>query len=334
MSSKKIDLFNIAMIFVSLLVAFNIPFQLFLFSYAFLGPLHYLTEINWLKKQNYFSTTASRKWITVFFVLTFLIICPQILNQFIIPHLNKGSDHVLMSISKFLGSIYTNLIFIAFFTAFGFAFLKNGLQILYLFIAAIILSYWVVKIKIGLILIGTFLPTLIHVYLFTLLFMLYGAIKNKSRYGYVSVLCMLLVIIIISMANINPDDYRVSDQVLANFFMSKMQLVIAASAQLLGSVQEGDKMSIYSTLMIKIQIFIAFAYTYHYLNWFSKTSIIKWHQISKTQSTTILTFWFLSIALYLYDYKTGLAVLLFLSFLHVILEFPLNYISIKGIFRK
>ena len=31
----------------------------------------------------------------------------------------------------------------------------------------------------------------------------------------------------------------------------------------------------------KVQAFLAFAYTYHYLNWFSKTLIIKWHQVAK-----------------------------------------------------
>ena len=44
--------------------------------------------------------------------------------------------------------------------------------------------------------------------------------------------------------------------------------------------------------------FIAFAYTYHYLNWFSKK------------------------------------VLFCLSFLHVFLEFPLNHMSIVGVFRQ
>ena len=36
-------------------------------------------------------------------------------------------------------------------------------------------------------------------------------------------------------------------------------------------------------------------------------------------------------ALYWYDYRVGLALLLFLSLLHVIMEFPLNVLSVKGI---
>ena len=31
------------------------PFETFLFAYAFLGPLHYLTEISWLHDRQYFS---------------------------------------------------------------------------------------------------------------------------------------------------------------------------------------------------------------------------------------------------------------------------------------
>ena len=52
--AKKIEITNFLLIWVTLFFAFQFPFQLFLFSYAILGPLHYLTEINWLDKKNYF----------------------------------------------------------------------------------------------------------------------------------------------------------------------------------------------------------------------------------------------------------------------------------------
>jgi hypothetical protein len=38
-----------------------------------------------------------------------------------------------------------------------------------------------------------------------------------------------------------------------------------------------------------------------------------------------------SCGFYLYDYGLGLSVLFFLSFTHVLLEFPLNIVSIVGI---
>ena len=35
--------------------AFFLPFETFLLAYAFLGPLHYLTEISWLHDRQYFT---------------------------------------------------------------------------------------------------------------------------------------------------------------------------------------------------------------------------------------------------------------------------------------
>src|SRR6478736_340910 len=55
MKSSTIHHLNSLLILVSCLVAFYIPFELFLFSYGILGPLHYLTEIGWLHKKNYFT---------------------------------------------------------------------------------------------------------------------------------------------------------------------------------------------------------------------------------------------------------------------------------------
>ena len=77
--------------------------------------------------------------------------------------------------------------------------------------------------------------------------------------------------------------------------------------------------------------FIAFAYTYHYLNWFSKTSIIQWHKMPRLNLGIVLVMWAAAVSLYLYDYQTGLTALLLLSFLHVFMEFPLNFQSLRGI---
>ena len=77
--------------------------------------------------------------------------------------------------------------------------------------------------------------------------------------------------------------------------------------------------------------FVAFAYTYHYLNWFSKTSIIKWHLVPRKSLITVLVLWGLSLVLYISNYRTGIMALYFLSFVHVIFEFPLNFRSFKDI---
>src|SRR6202044_3755402 len=46
---------NVGLMLVSCVVALYIPFELFLFAYAVLGPAHYLTEISWLHKRGYFT---------------------------------------------------------------------------------------------------------------------------------------------------------------------------------------------------------------------------------------------------------------------------------------
>jgi hypothetical protein len=71
--------------------------------------------------------------------------------------------------------------------------------------------------------------------------------------------------------------------------------------------------------------FIAFAYCYHYLNWFSKTAVIKWHEVSKKRMWVILLLWIFSVSLYAMNYQTGFYALFVLSMLHVLCEFPLNF---------
>jgi hypothetical protein len=77
--------------------------------------------------------------------------------------------------------------------------------------------------------------------------------------------------------------------------------------------------------------FIAFAYTYHYLNWFSKTSIIQWHKIPALWSAVNVALWLAALGLYAWNYRIGMLVLFALSWLHVLLEFPLDQRTFVGI---
>jgi hypothetical protein len=87
----------------------------------------------------------------------------------------------------------------------------------------------------------------------------------------------------------------------------------------------------FSTIGIMLMRFIAFAYLYHYLNWFSKTEVIRWHKVPKIRFAAVIILWLLACGAYAYDYSIGLNFLFFLSFTHVLLEFPLNIVSIVGI---
>lgn len=98
--------------------------------------------------------------------------------------------------------------------------------------------------------------------------------------------------------------------------------------------EENKELIFESSFSIKIQRFVAFAYTYHYLNWFSKVHIIAWHKVNKLRLGLAVLFWLVALGIYFYDFKTGILTLYFLSTLHVLMEFPLNIESIHILIKK
>ena len=74
---------------------------------------------------------------------------------------------------------------------------------------------------------------------------------------------------------------------------------------------------------------LAFVYTYHYLNWFIKADVIRWAEIPKPRLALLVAASAASTALYFYDYAFGFTVLLALSLVHVVLEFPLNSLALR-----
>ncbi len=330
MDAKRIDYLNIGLLFLSLFLAIQLPFKLFLFSYAVLGPLHYLTEINWLNANNFF-TKSSKTWVWVFVFLAVIISLYPIAKLLGI----MDTETVLSSTLIETASYSPALILSAFLFAVGLIFIRETKQILILlpiscFIAIMAHSF----IPKGMYVIGLFLPTLIHVFLFTGLFMLYGAKRSKSKPGFLAAIILFLMPIIIIKFPLNPQDYRVEQSTIDAFVTSNMVGVSQMVAQFFG-LKEGESFKVFSEMGFRIQIFIAFAYTYHYLNWFSKTSVIGWkNALSIKKTWWIGLIWLAAILIYAFDYETGFIALFMLSFLHVFLEFPLNAISIKGLVQK
>lgn len=326
MNKINIDLLNIFLIVISLILAVKVPFELFIISFAILGPLHYLTEINWLYKKDYFFL-ANKRWSIILAFFALLISIYPIYKFFVIS-LDQSVANTIEIISK-----QTNVyLLIGFLFAGSLIYLKQNRSIILSFISIVIVAFISSNYFPSLFLfIGLFLPTLIHVYIFTLLFIIYGTLKTKSKYGlYLSIL-LIAVPFIISYIPIDSINYQPSNKIKETFISTNMLFVSGTVASILNKLQDG-KFYLLSEIGIRIQIFIAFAYTYHYLNWFSKTTVIGWKKaISKKQAVLILLIWTIAIGLYIYDFKTGFIVLFFLSFLHVFLEFPLNIMTIKEI---
>jgi hypothetical protein len=176
-----------------------------------------------------------------------------------------------------------------------------------------------------------FLVTIIHVLIFTAAFVLYGSLKGRSVSGILSLVVFVLCIMSFFL-------YAPAGHPAGKFIQQSYRSFNALNAELLKLFRMGSgttAIEVYeSTPGLMIMRLIAFAYTYHYLNWFSKTSIIKWHQVPKIRTAFILMIWMGAVGLYAYDYNSGMAVLYFMSILHVMLEFPLNHRTFVGIGKE
>ncbi len=327
MLTQKINWLNILLIILSLAMAFWMPFQLFIYAYAILGPLHYLTEINWLREKKYFVNDNRWLWIVSSFVL--FIVVPKYLVQ---PSISERLGlPVITAVAETFNQWSNGLIFIWLVISASLILLRSNGWRLALFGAGVLGAVLLNTLPSYIFLVGLLLPTVIHVYVFTILFMLYGAIRAKSKAGFAAVILVLICPLVIIFASIHPESYVFPDMIKQIFTDNNFHVTNTKMAQFLG-LSDGTHFFFYSTIELKLQIFIAFAYTYHYLNWFSKTGIIGWHKnLSVSRSVVIGIIWILSVCLYGYNYQLGFYVLLSLSFLHLLLEFPLNILSMKGI---
>ena len=314
-NTTKIDLANIGLMIFSCVISFLVPFELFLFSYAVLGPLHYLTEIGWLHKKGYFT---KGKYDFIFLGLLAGLISLGALGFF-----------------ESLNGLYTNFVYVAFISALIMVFIKDNTLKIAGIVLVIFSTIFFRRNEPFEIFFAIYLPTIIHVFLFTGFFILLGALKHKSASGITSLLVFIacaLSFFMLDTAHFVLSSNEYIKEGLFRFFELNRQLVNATG---LGNVTDLSEKSKHFLIEarpgIVVMRFIAFAYTYHYLNWFSKTSIIQWHRISRNVLIAIVAIWIISIALYIKSYDLGLRWLFFLSFLHVLLEFPLNFRSIVGI---
>lgn len=320
----RLDYINIGLLLFSCILAFVIPFELFLFAYGVLGPLHYLTEISWLHDKNYYSTD---KRDVLLLVVVSLILTVVNLKVYIplMKNVEFGEPDTLHNLT-------IQAIFVAFASSIFFAFIKNKLLKWVGVFLTILASALSLKFELFF---SVFLPTLIHVFIFTWLFMLYGSLKNRSVPGYLSVVIAAIIPFILFYFLTDKQIFPVSGYGKTSYEgfegLNKIILLHIGNPT---SNEELARMVYHSPIGIGVMRIIAFAYTYHYLNWFSKTKVIGWHDIPKSRAIFIIIIWAISVGLYAVNYSLGFKWLFLLSFMHVMLEFPLNYISFVGIFRE
>lgn len=325
LSVDQLNYLNVGLMAIAAVAAFYRPFETFLFVYAILGPLHYLTEISWLHDRNYFT---GRKTDAILLVVIGIIITLASLR--VLPDLPERFN--------------TAITFIAFGAALIFVVVGNPYARALLIFLLFPISLYAVKSTVVFSMFSVFLPTLIHVFIFTGLFILVGALRGRSVSGIASlvffIICSVSFFYLFPQGNV----YTVSENVKSNYdafqtlnyyLMSPFSKHDFNQPQNIRSYFDFVNNVLYSSrTAFAVMAFIAFAYTYHYLNWFSKTSVIQWHNISKTRFAVIIALWIASIAVYVYDYSLGLKWLFFLSFSHVLLEFPLNHLTFINIYKE
>jgi hypothetical protein len=333
--AAKTDIANIILILISFVLALLLPFDLFLISYAILGPLHYTTEISWLQKRDFFANnkTDGKAVMAICFVVAALVTLVTLHSLFkdsaLFLGLLKllGYDYETFLKQSFL--INSSLIFLAFAFSFILTFVRDWWKKINCCVVAIAVVAIFHNVAIYLIIFGFLLATLIHVWLFTGIFMIQGALKNKNLVGYVSFAVFLLCSA--AFLFITKSDNNLS---------AKAMEIISSSRPSITEFMMGifkipfDANDIFrSENFVKMSAFVSFAYTYHYLNWFSKVEVIKWHQVSKKSLIFSFVVWLAALALYGHDYTIGGLALLFLSLLHVLLELPLNFRSIARLIK-
>jgi hypothetical protein len=273
-------------------LSYLLPFELVLLSYVFLGPLHYLTEISWLHDRGYFLPHRS---------VAFALIVTALAASFVE--------------SAFWFGV---IVWIAFVICALLAGARTAMQAMLLVMLAIVATAFFWSRGPAFAILGVLLPTLIHVSLFTAVFMTLGAARSRSPAQVA--LVGIYVVALIAIVAVPPSDATVVPS-LAKLAHDSFGNVPQALGRALGIPG--------LTLDARLTGLLSFVYTYHYLNWFIKAEVIRWADVPKWRLALIVGVSALATAFYFYDYVLGFAVLLSLSLTHVLLEFPLNTVSLR-----
>ena len=319
-SPKRIDQLNIALQLLAAVSAWYFPFRLFLLAYAVLGPLHYLTEIFWLEKQDYFMADKRGKWVLLAagILLTGLVLLSQWPAFINLPGMRAWREPV-----------FAGIIFLAFLAALVFTWTMKPWIRGVVMIGAAMLAFLVSGQAWYALVFGLLLATLIHISGFTWLFMVFGALKARSVWGLGAAVAYLVVVAWLwaGPMPVVPADWSAGvDQILTRSGFAQLNKTMQGWMAFLwtpGNLQ--------SEAGHRVQALLAFGYTYHYLNWFSKVDVIRWNQVRKSRIYLTIGVWVLAVALYAYRFQLGLLALFLLSIWHVFLEFPLNIRSVQGI---
>ncbi|CAN5314866.1 hypothetical protein BH11PSE4_BH11PSE4_11130 [soil metagenome] len=286
------DAVHLGLMLLAIGAAYLVPFELLLLSYVVLGPAHYFTEISWLHDRKYF---LPHRGIAIALAAAATVLA------------------LIDNASWFGIAIWSALVICALLAATASAAEGTLLVMIAAGLAAVMYSSGS-----SFAVLGVLIPTLIHVSLFTLVFMTLGAYRSGSRSQALLVVIYLIAIAVILIA---PPTAEARIPTFARVGQEYFGNVGPALGRLLGIPD--------LRLDTRLTSLLAFAYTYHYLNWFIKADVIRWTDVSASRLALVIAASAASTALYFYDYAFGFTFLLALSLVHILLEFPLNAMALR-----
>jgi hypothetical protein len=281
------------------------PLQVFLLAYAVLGPFHYLTEIAWLQKKDFYfrEGLVSPRWYAALAgVLALISVSDYIFRRGL--GLWGIGLLLLLSLSVWVSNVYV---------------------LAALAVAAVAVKWLSPSLVIFL---GVITPTLLHVFVFTEIFMISGALRNKTQgvakwLNPALVMAIPVALILLTTHYTAPGAFWVRSETLSfgplhQYIAGHLHHTMRLDANMLAD----------STVAAILRV-SAFAYLFHYLNWFTKVELLSWHRISRNGWFVMGTLYAISLSFYAWSFAAGFLVSNFLSLLHVLLEFPLNWQAIR-----
>ncbi|NYE30717.1 hypothetical protein HDE78_003694 [Rhodanobacter sp. K2T2] len=282
---------NVLAIFLCAVLAHVLPATTWLGAYAVLGPAHYLTEISWLHDRKYF-VSRPRLWIiTALAVLMIMLVRP---NQ-------PEADGVFCALLGGLvaAGLGMSMVVTVLVTAFSAGIGMAGAKLGWGFVLAVVVL----------------VPTLIHVFAFTTMFMLAGASRTRQTKD-----CLPLAALGLAAASfLLLPTVDLGD----GSFLKTAEKSFPRLLELLSVPGHG--------VALRLVGFLGFAYAYHYVNWFLKTGLLGWHRVSSTRLVLLASAWAVVMFAYAQSIVVGLLVSLPLSLGHVLLELPLNMRTVRGL---
>lgn len=287
---EKIDIRRVALIVLTCVVAHFFPYHLLLFSYAVLGPIHYLTQMSWLHDRDYY---VRGRWLAPLFV---------VLTIFLLLYRSSDLTGILLGAAL----VTAAAVVIAEDWRWRAAIMISGLLL------TLLLAHF------GMIVfIAVMLPTLIHVFLFTAVFMWVSAAQERKSGKFLAFAALILG--------------------AASFFLPLDTAVAQSSAarEFFGSLVDHMQSVLQLSATYEAQLFgfLAFTFTYHYLYWLEKVEITNLRSVPKRRLIWIMIFYCVALIAYAVDYGVGFMLLALPSLLHVLLEFPLNVRSFFWLVR-